>query len=47
MSLFRAGYKTLGVFVFNICFMTYAMVVIGMLSEKVFAKFFVPEKEKK
>ena len=41
------GYKTLGVFVFNIGFMTYAMGVIGMLSEKVFAKFFVPEKEKK
>jgi len=31
---------TPGVFVFTMGFMTYAMVVIGTLSEKVFAKFF-------
>ena len=34
------GYKSLGVFVFTVGFMTYAMGVIGFLSEKVFAGFF-------
>ena len=34
------GYKTLGVVVFTIGFMTYAMGVIAFLSENVFASFF-------
>ena len=34
------GYKSLGVFVFNVGFMFYAMGIIGMLTEKVFAGFF-------
>ena len=34
------GYKSLGVFVFNIGFMFYAMGVIGALSDSVFSKFF-------
>ena len=38
------GYKGLGVFAFTVGFMTYAMVVIGMLSEKVFAGFFKAKK---
>jgi len=38
------GYKTLGVFVFNIAYMMYAMAVIGTLSTTVFAGFFKAKK---
>ena len=34
------GFKSLGVFAFFIGYMAYAVGVIGVLSEKVFAKFF-------
>ena len=38
------GYKALGVFVFTASFMTYAMVVIGKLTDSVFAGFFKKSK---
>ena len=39
------GYKTLGVFVFNIAFMSYAMGVMPQLQQKVFAGFFKKGKD--
>ena len=39
------GYKSFGVFVFTVAYMFYAMGVIGMLTEKVFAGFFKKKKK--
>ena len=41
------GYKTLAIVAYNFGFMMYAMGVIGMLTEKVFAGFFKPAAKKK